>query len=371
MLSSFIRFPRLPTELRLKIWQYAADETYELHERRVIRIDHEPTPNAAISRDSIHEDLPGLIGACHESREVSFTDYCMFDYKNASWIMPSLDANQLREILSKLYLPDVQPRRFTFYIARLRSAIITHMNEHRTDPDQKLLFSAFALKSMPIGPRWFNPDHDIMLLKPNRGYSAHDTWESGLWTHANPEAQKMKHLAFELGSLRYPQKEHLYFSVSDRTPTRAPLNHLDAVESITLLCMETCEVIIVTLDDRLLYETWTYSLDIESRAFKNQMGNRWTNVTWRVKLPLPFADTFHDERQDLWEAFVCWHPDIDVWLNQKFQLCQNEPSVLPQWLTCCQLLLDETSDSRLILHTDGKSYVGATAEPINELLFET
>jgi hypothetical protein len=255
-------------------------------------------------RDAIQEDIPGLVGACRESRDLAPPSYCtLFDYNNPSWVVAgALNINRLREIMSTLDLPDIPSPRPTFYPSILRSAILTHMNKHRTDRSQESLFSTFGMKNMPIGPRWFNPDHDVMLLKPLLTPRPYTTWEFGLWNHTNPEAQKMKHLAFELNTLNFEEKDKIYLWQSDAFPMRAPKDHLDAVESVTFLCMDTYEVIIATLDHQLEYDKWSYSLNVESRAFKDQMGDRWTNVTWNVKLSPPPAETRY--RHDLWEALL-------------------------------------------------------------------
>jgi hypothetical protein len=78
-------------------------------------------------------------------------------------------------------------------------------------------------KYIPIGPRWFNPNSDMVLLKtpvyryPPRSISRYSRWYSpswdidprgaNIWNHGRLEFSKMKHLAFEIDMVG---KSHLY-----------------------------------------------------------------------------------------------------------------------------------------------------------------
>jgi len=354
MLSTFSPFLRLPTELRILIWKHAAEQPYELHERRVIRINHDFPPGVSVSRDSIQEELPGLVAACRESREVALRSYTgVFDYSSPKWILTiGSNMTEIPTIMEALGLPDVSETRPRGGTLLLTSNILVYMNEHRAERDRDPLFSTFGEKIMPIGPRWFNPDHDIILLKPasDKGYH----WAIALWFHFNLEAHQMKHLAFELPHLYNRIQNLLQCRVRLFGPLVAPLHHLNAVESVTLLYMQANEVVILTRDSQLAPETWLFHVDIESLAFKNQMGDNWAGVTWRVKLPHSAG-----ARKHLWRAVECWMPDMRRWEHQKYEICKAESGTSPKWFAVHQDLPRELCP--LILSYDGKSYIGPTS----------
>lgn len=62
---------------------------------------------------------------------------------------------------------------------------------------------------------------------------------------------------------------------------------LKSVKSVSLLLKDLFEVITFTRDsgDLLKTDQWAYGLDIKSKLFEVEMGEKWTNVTWQVTVP--------------------------------------------------------------------------------------
>ena len=58
------------------------------------------------------------------------------------------------------------------------------------------------------------------------------------------------------------------------------------LETVTLILKRDREVLTIRLDDtcRLKPGEWTFELDLDSKEFKQQMGDDWSGVTWRVIL---------------------------------------------------------------------------------------
>lgn len=96
------------------------------------------------------------------------------------------------------------------------------------------------------------------------------------------------------------------------------------LEWLAILCPLTCEVVVITRapEAESKYHAWkqkwewSYSLDMESQQFREEMGHRWANVTWRVTVP---------------HSWNLWKPIIEYWFQEKSELCKDHSDIGDNW----------------------------------------
>lgn len=147
----------------------------------------------------------------------------------------------------------------------------------------------------------------------------------------------MQNLAFEFDRIDHNGQHYVHQRIwNDQAaqlsifpyPTGAPFLGSTSLQSVTLLLRDNCEVVIFILDDKDLLEPgqWTFSLDVETQVFKQEMGAEWSGVTWRVVLA-------RDGSSGLWELAFAWRPHHRLWEQDKREICNNNPSVSTIWGT--------------------------------------
>ncbi|KUJ11160.1 uncharacterized protein LY89DRAFT_238763 [Mollisia scopiformis] len=74
-------------------------------------------------------------------------------------------------------------------------------------------------------------------------------------------------------------------------------------------------------------DTWVYSLDLQSNAFREQMGDFWTGVTWKIQL----ARMDHHYDADLWRIEDEWKPDFIRWHLEQYSICLQISTIPAAW----------------------------------------
>jgi hypothetical protein len=137
---------------------------------------------------------------------------------------------------------------------------------------------------------------------------------------------------------------------------RIPQNNAFRLESVAILCLATCEVLILSPDHENLLgaDEWSFSLDIKSEAFKKEMGDRWANVTWNIKLAkrkLRYTPNF-------WSTVRDWSPAVDIWEKGKTKICREALNVPPKWFAARMMEDYQEPQPVLVQDGDGQTYRG-------------
>jgi hypothetical protein len=354
---TFTKFPDLPPEIRLMIWECL------LPDRRVVQIDQNYPAGTLITRKLIREDRPLLLSVCKEARLLGLKKYQSVFGATAPpryiWeYTGSPKSVDLRANLKSLGL--VQKGT----IKSMPLVITEYMNAH---PDEIEKFQRFGtrqdMSNDVISPQWFSPQHDVLLLKaPRRLWTYHKT----LWCPWRREATEIQHLAFELDHLvrvhpSYGRKRAWTNRILRRPGSSNsgirfdPLRDGD-LQSITLLLLEDREVITIRLDEtgKLKPEEWSYYLDVDSTEFTEQMSSSWSGVTWRVFLG-------KKERVGLWERAASWKVDNKHWEQDKREICKEKDGVMLVWHLaerCRRFVATPGRKAQLLPNGDGNTYLG-------------
>lgn len=90
----------------------------------------------------------------------------------------------------------------------------------------------------------------------------------------------------------------------------------------------------------------SFSLDTKSRQFKEELGDQWSNVTWRVKVP---------EKVPLWVLMV------KDWEQYKRESCMGNERVGTKWWEIEDRLFPRQYPRprlELVENGDGHTYLG-------------
>jgi hypothetical protein len=239
-------------------------------------------------------------------------------------------------------------------------AISTYLNS----PDKgRLVSSKFVTYGDNVfEPIWFNPELDTLFAVP-------DTKIWSLWN--TPQQINLQNVAFDVyrifqaygtpaGTWIRSFRPSYYYHAS-RPLVREQFRH---VKSIGLLVHDTCEVILITLDDSHLLQPgqWSFSLDTQSQDYRKEMGAHWGSVTWRVHLA-------QNDTLSFWKIFVNWNPDFNAWSFDRKALCAENPAVGGNWKMSQQPNLywrpialggpaPQKHELQLLENGDGHTYLG-------------
>ena len=334
-----------------------------LPERRIVTIDQNYTAVTAITRKLIHEDRPILLSVCREARSLVLKRYqSVFKPPTPplySWqYTGSPKSIDLRANLKKLGLV----QRGT--IKTMPEVITEYMNTH---PDEAEKFKDFGehkdMNDDVICPQWYNAKHDVMLLKtPHRFWR----YDRRLWCPWRSEASQVRHLAFELDRLirvhpSYGRKRAWTNRILRRPGSNNPEIRFDrlgkgVLESVSLILKEDCEVVIIRFDEtgQLRPDEWSFTLDVESQEFKEQMGDSWSAVTWQVRLG-------KTKDQGLWNRAAQWKVDNRLWEQDKREICKERAGVMLIWHIAERSRFFVPTPGRkaqLLPNSDGKTWLG-------------
>ena len=334
-----------------------------LPDRRIVEIDQNYPPGAEITRKLIREDRPMLLSVCREARQMTLKKYqsvfrppsppeFVWEYTG------SPKSADLRSLLKTLGL--VQKGT----IKTMPIAIAEYMNAH---PDEAVKFKDFGTKKDAcndvICPQWYAPMDDVLVLKAPQRFWRYD---KKLWCPWRYEAGQIHHLAFELDRLirvhpSYGRKRAWTNRILRRAGSSNPDIRFDklsrgVLESVILLLKEDCEVIVIRLDEtgKLKPEEWSFSLDVFSTEFKEQMDASWTGVTWRVTLG-------KREGIGLWDRASMWNLDNKHWEQDKREICKDKDGILLLWHVAersRRFVPTPDRKAQLLPDGDGKTYLG-------------
>ena len=354
---SFTKFPGLPPEIRLMVWELL------LPDRRIVSIDQNYSLGTPITRKLIHEERPLLLSVCRESRQLILKKYqSVFKPPTPSRFLwqytGSPKSIDLRENLKTLGLV----QRGT--IRTMPQVITEYMNAY---PDEAEKFKNFGthkdMNDDVICPQWYNPKYDVLFLKtPHRFWR----YDKRLWCPWRHEASEVRDLAFELDRLirvhpSYGRKRAWTNRILRRPGSNNPEIRFDrlskgVLESVALILKEDCEVIMIRLDEtgKLKPDEWSFSLDVESQEFKEQMDTSWSGVTWKVTLG-------KKEGVGLWSRAAAWKVDNRLWEQDKREICKDKEGVMLLWHIAERSRFFVPTPGRkvqLLPGSDGKTWLG-------------
>lgn len=354
---TFHRFPNLPAEIRLMIWKIAAD----VH--RIVTVDHNYETGAEVTRSLVQEDIPALLGVCAESRQLALKKYqSVFKPQplKYAWVYTgSPKSFDLRQILKSLGLV----QRGT--IVTMPKVIAEYMNDHADEAEKFKNFGVLREADPDvISPQWYCPKDDVLFVKAPEIYWR---YTDKLWSPWRREARHVRNVAFELdrfirvhntsyGSKRCWNNRILRKINSSNPAIRFDRFSKGVLESVTLLLLEDVEVITIRLDTTGLLkpDEWSYSLDLASQDFKEQMGVWWSGVTWRVTLGSKEGD-------GLWDRAATWKPNNQLWEQDKREIIAAKEEVALLWHIAersgsFQPVAGRTAT--LVPNGDGSTYLG-------------
>ena len=329
-----------------------------LQVQRVVVIDHNVGPSTPISRALIQEELPSLLHTCHESRQLALTKY-QSPFGRSWRYNKSRKSADLKKVLKTLGL--AQRGTIALMLVRLEE----YMNSHHEDSDR---FEHLAeLTDIPypsiIAPLWFDLKDDILLVKVPGLEAGRNYWlGSSLLSLSNSrEIDKVQNLALELDRVDANGQYYHYQRLWTEIISTTPFNGFTSLRCLSLLLRDNCEVVILKLDDKniLVSGQWAFSLDLEAQDFKQEMGDQWSGVTWRVILA-------RDGESSLWELANAWKPNSQLWEQDKREICENEPRVATIWGTAERVRSRPPGEYRplvgrkalLLEDGDGRTYLG-------------
>jgi hypothetical protein len=376
--GDFILFPNLAPELQLMIWKEAA-----MHGRVVI-VDHAFKKKDRASRKNIIEQYPGMLGACHQSRELVKSSYrSVFQEPGVSYRWEYAGRKTYGDLynvaMTLFNIASEAPEDYQTLVRTLNA----YMNRH---PEQTNIFANFANLVQKhkgnhgtVMPAFFNPDVDIIYIRRDIGNQGQgiQNFRRGLWIpNKTMGAAKIQKLAIELDRLKCCAVESRFEEERDIRlwPSCTPFRQLSGLKEFNLVLLEDREIITFTVDDTGLLRgcEWYFSLDVKSKEFKEDIGNYWLNVTWRVTLA-------PQKGYNLMQLAHRWRPQNETWEWQKQEICKRDRDVEEEWHDTIrvptfdypQWLKGEDKGRKknerkmkLVPNGDGKSYWGVSRKEI-------
>jgi hypothetical protein len=330
-LTTFHPFPRLPQEIKDMIWKESVAE----HPRVIVITHcrfHGDNDGTLVSRiKNISEEIPALLITCSASRKVmlKLVDkmyHSVFDAPKLGRMKYHYIGDLSHGAIfrnARALVPDLFRQRCsgpTGYMLAINQQL--NRRAHATVPPYAALL---ARESGSLFPAYFNPVLDTLYIRGAGTRSSNDGpyFVPGLWAPTQRhKAHQIQNLAVELDR-RIPLHTPHHNQVRVWTNT-ASFKLCTNLETLYIVCLEDKEVIQFSFNESntLARGQWIYSLETGSKMFKDEMGDDWTGVLWKIELK---------ESGYLWGCARHWHCAAVKWEKEKRSVCKNNDEVPDEW----------------------------------------
>ena len=347
-LAEFHNFPFLPPEIRLQIWLHALTDI--AHDRvtvlrdpvtrygsrdRLMNRAHYDALFVPLPKQDI-DDRQRLLHINSESRSLFLPLFTgafgipspTYHYKNAQ------EMRHIRWLLRN------EPQ-FTRIASNHRNTrwlegSLQYFNEQRERAEKfpKHLQLAGPIRISP--PLWFNVDEDFLLLPYSRDETPYRS-SSPEWNHCGTlHVGKVKKLAIEMSRSDWDHTTNFGHAVFPRgvwstnlETGRVEWEKLQKVEEIAIWTREGCEVCWFSKDTEGVLEPgqWSFRLDTSENRFTKRFGERWSNMTWHIKIGQSTVTNADGTTRDknICEMLRDWKPHASYWWVCKVKVTEKVP----------------------------------------------
>lgn len=348
-LTEFKDFAMLPPEIRIQIWMAALGDI--AHDRVTVLRDpvtrYGSSRNRVINRRNYTDlfrpwpvqqidDRQRLLQINSESRSLYlpiFTGAFGVPAPTYHFVNPREDKFSRWVVQNE---PQFRNHMSNNVTARWLEGSLQHFNEN---PEHAARFRKQLKLGGPIKlspPLWFNVDEDFLLIPFSRDHRPHRQSDPE-WNHCGTlHAGKVKKLAIEMSRSDWDHQSNFGHAVFPRAvwstslaTGRVEWEKLQKVEEIAIWSREGCEICWFSHDTEgtLKPGEWSFRLDTADNQFKERFGERWSNITWHIKVggsTVTNADGTMREK-NICEMLRDWKPHASDWWACKLMITEKVP----------------------------------------------
>lgn len=339
--KSFHAFHKLPREVRDMIWKLASGgkRIIELHRGKSYHPAGLPqNPNMKLCHALLH--------TYHESRELFLTIFTsLLGIPKSSYeYIGQTNFKEMQRVLRQMKCYKYGGPKL---VATMSEIIRGYLH---SDPNKASMLKdkdQVVKQGRPFpelkDTLWFDVKEDILMIaikETKNSYHLHLSFNvlkmlsmAHCGAHTIRAATRLQHVAFKIEEPRSVTCHNIYNlgTYSPWTNFRKSHNDFDwsilsSLESISILIGDSFEVLTFTSDDKDILKVgqWSFSLDTNSTEFKAEIGAKWANVTWRIKLG-------KDRNLSLMNRFLPWTCDGKLWRHLQGKICEGNEKVGAQW----------------------------------------